>query len=69
MSLDPFSGPLHSKKKNELQTIATALRLSDAGTREEVYNRVKKHIDNNTDAIEEDDRLKGLVRPNGRRSR
>jgi hypothetical protein len=61
-----YSGSLQPKKKAELQQIAAALRLSDQGTKEELQNRIKKHLDNNQGTLEDEPAFAGLF---GRRKR
>ncbi|PBK71818.1 hypothetical protein ARMSODRAFT_789648 [Armillaria solidipes] len=56
----PFSGSLQPKKKADLQNIATSLGISDAGTKDELQLRIKKHLDNNQDVLEGDPQYAGL---------
>lgn len=55
-----FSGSLQTKKKAELQEIAQALKLKDTGTRDELQTRIKSHLDENTDELEENPTFAGL---------
>ncbi|KAF8885658.1 hypothetical protein BD779DRAFT_1732944 [Infundibulicybe gibba] len=61
-----YTGALHPKKKSELQDIARALRLVDNGTKEELHNRIRKHLDKNAATLEENPTFAGLY---GRRKR
>jgi len=49
-----------------LQQIASALRISDQGTKEDLYNRIKAHLDQNQATLEEEPTFAGLF---GRRKR
>lgn len=60
MATIAFSGALHPKKKAELQEIATALQISDVGTREELQNRIKGHLEENQSKLEEEPAFVGL---------
>jgi hypothetical protein len=62
----PYSGALQPKKKAELQQIASALRISDQGTKEDLQNRIKSHLDQNQATLEEEPIFAGLF---GRRKR
>lgn len=55
-----FSGSLQPKKKSELQDIAVALKISDLGTKEEIVQRISKHLDANQDSLEENPTFSGL---------
>lgn len=59
-TMAPFSGSLQPKKKADLQNIATSLGISDAGTKDELQLRIKKHLDNNQDVLEGDPQYAGL---------
>ncbi|KAJ6485947.1 hypothetical protein C8R45DRAFT_870410 [Mycena sanguinolenta] len=61
-----FSGTLPSKKKSELQSIATALDIDSNGTKDELQTRIKKYLDNNQAELEDDPTFAGLF---GRRKR
>ncbi|GLB44125.1 hypothetical protein LshimejAT787_1600550 [Lyophyllum shimeji] len=62
-----FSGALVPKKKSELQEISIALRISDQGTKDELLNRIKKHLEINPD-LEEDPSFAGLYGNRRKRS-
>jgi SAP domain-containing new25 len=55
-----YSGALQPKKKSELQQIAIALNLSRSGTKDELQARIKKHLEDNQDALESDPTFTGL---------
>ncbi|KIJ60436.1 hypothetical protein HYDPIDRAFT_32241 [Hydnomerulius pinastri MD-312] len=61
-----YAGGLQPKKKAELQEIAQALDISDAGTKEDIQNRIKKHLDQNQSQLEANPVFAGLF---GRRKR
>ncbi|KAF5314430.1 hypothetical protein D9619_011853 [Psilocybe cf. subviscida] len=61
-----YSGALQPKKKSDLQEIAQALSIQDTGSKEELLARIKKHLDANQDALEDDPVFAGLF---GRRKR
>jgi hypothetical protein len=61
-----YSGALQPKKKSELQEIAGALRISDQGTKEELYTRIRTHLDKHQTTLEDVPAFAGLF---GRRKR
>lgn len=61
-----FSGSLQSKKKTELVALASAFRLNDQGTKDELQTRIKKYMDKHQPDLEEDPAFAGLF---GRRKR
>ncbi|KAH7882137.1 hypothetical protein F5I97DRAFT_1817671 [Phlebopus sp. FC_14] len=61
-----YSGSLQPKKKAELQEIATALKISDFGTKEDLQARIKKYLEANQKKLEADPAFAGLF---GRRKR
>lgn len=61
-----YTGALQPKKKSDLQEIAQALSIQDTGSKEELLARIKKHLDANQDALEDDPVFAGLF---GRRKR
>lgn len=62
-----YSGSLQIKKKAELQEIAQALAISDAGTREDLLQRIKKHLEDNSAELESDPAFSGLYTTRGGR--
>jgi hypothetical protein len=60
MATVAFSGALQPKKKAELQEIATALQISDQGTKEDLQNRIKGYLDKNQTKLEEEPAFTGL---------
>ena len=60
MPTTAFTGSLQPKKKADLQEIATALQISDTGTKEELQNRIKEHLDKNQFKLEENPAFSGL---------
>jgi hypothetical protein len=66
MAPTSYSGALHPKKKAELQEIASALRISDQGTKEDLLIKIKSHLDKNQAILEEEPKFAGLF---GRRKR
>ncbi|KLO18695.1 hypothetical protein SCHPADRAFT_106784 [Schizopora paradoxa] len=61
-----FSGNLATKKKAELVEIAQALGVSDSGVREEIQQRVKKHLEDNASDLQDDPAFTGLYTRNMR---
>jgi hypothetical protein len=61
-----FAGALQPKKKSELQEIAVALRISDQGTKDEIQNRIRSHLDKHQTTLEDVPAFAGLF---GRRKR
>ncbi|KAG2745983.1 hypothetical protein P692DRAFT_20954959 [Suillus brevipes Sb2] len=61
-----FSGTIPSKKKADLQAIAVALDISDAGTREDLQGRIKRHLEQHQSRYEDDPTFSGLY---GKRKR
>ncbi|KAG6916540.1 hypothetical protein DXG01_006423 [Tephrocybe rancida] len=59
MAPQVFTGALMPKKKQELQEIASALKIGDQGTKDDIMNRIKRHLENNPD-LEEDPSFVGL---------
>lgn len=55
-----YSGSLQIKKKAELQEIAQALAIPDAGTREDLQQRIKKHLEDYSTNLEGDPVFAGL---------
>ncbi|KAG6853216.1 hypothetical protein C0991_006119 [Blastosporella zonata] len=62
-----FSGALVPKKKQELQEIATALKIGDQGTKDDIMNRIKLHLELNPD-LEENPSFAGLFSNRRKRS-
>lgn len=61
-----FSGNVTTKKKAELQEIAQALGIPDVGMREEIQQRVKKHLEDNATDLQDDPAFTGLYTRNMR---
>lgn len=59
--MSTFSGSVLTKKKAELQEIASALSLPESGTREDLLTRIKRYIDEHQAELEDDPRFSGLV--------
>lgn len=55
-----FSGALQPKKKGDLQELASALKISSDGTKDELYIRLKKHLDKHQMELESDPQFSGL---------
>ncbi|KAG9311014.1 hypothetical protein JVU11DRAFT_8910 [Chiua virens] len=60
MTTAVYAGSLQSKRKADLREIALALRISDAGTKEDVQQRIRKHLDNNQTTLEDNPTFSGL---------
>ncbi|KAF8621466.1 hypothetical protein AX15_007760 [Amanita polypyramis BW_CC] len=60
MSPVAYAGGLQQKKKSELQEIAVALKISDQGTRESLHTRIKDHLDEHQDTLEDNPKFAGL---------
>ncbi|KZP30217.1 hypothetical protein FIBSPDRAFT_850957 [Athelia psychrophila] len=60
MAAPAFAGSLQAKKKAELQEIASALSISDIGTKEELQNRIKAHLEKHQEKLEEEPAFAGL---------
>ncbi|KAG6855617.1 hypothetical protein H0H87_000252 [Tephrocybe sp. NHM501043] len=67
MAPQVFTGALMPKKKQELQEIAGALNISDQGTKDDIMNRIKRHLELNPD-LEEDPSFAGLFGNRRKRS-
>ncbi|KAG6809833.1 hypothetical protein H0H92_014587 [Tricholoma furcatifolium] len=67
MAASVFTGALMPKKKQDLQEIAVALKISDQGTKDDLMNRIKRHLDTNPD-LEEDPSFAGLYGTRRKRS-
>ncbi|KII90285.1 hypothetical protein PLICRDRAFT_175048 [Plicaturopsis crispa FD-325 SS-3] len=61
-----YSGSLGAKKKAELQQIASALGVNDTGTRDDLFNKIRTHLDNNQAELEDKPAFSGLF---GRKKR
>lgn len=55
-----FSGTLHNRKKADLATIASALKLSQEGTASDIRERIKAHLDANQKKLEKNPQFSGL---------
>ncbi|KIK54595.1 hypothetical protein GYMLUDRAFT_76934 [Collybiopsis luxurians FD-317 M1] len=62
-----FSGSLQSKRKAELQSLATALDLDTNGTKDDLYTRIQAFLDENQSELEEDPQFSGLFEKRRRR--
>jgi hypothetical protein len=62
MTTAVYSGSLQPKKKAELKEIASALHIRDAGTKEELQQRIRKHLDDNQVSLEDNPTFAGLFR-------
>ena len=62
MTTAVYSGTLQSKKKAELKEIASALHISESGTREDLQQRIRKHLDDNQTSLEHNLVFSGLFK-------
>ncbi|KAH7100440.1 hypothetical protein BKA62DRAFT_245275 [Auriculariales sp. MPI-PUGE-AT-0066] len=64
--MSTYSGTLKSKKKSDLQGIASSLAISSAGTKDELETRIKGYLDTHETKLMDDPTYSGLY---GRKKR